>query len=195
MHAWCAFFGSMEDLDQDVLRRILFAVKYLPSDCPSYWDAIAKFASLGSSVVSARDVQLHAENLQSLNERAFATDSSLQQELHAMSHGRAQPLGIVLVSHQDKCIKCGGKLLLRSDRPSHVTVYTESLGTVPGSHYVKFCQNYRKGCNYNQHYGYYTMGNKCTTYYSTDWDKLPYFMSTSQTAFELKLLERFDFEL
>lgn len=135
------------------------------------------------------------ENLQLLNERAFATDISLRLELHAMSHGEAEPLGIVLVSHQKTCQECGGKLILRGDRPSRVTVYTESQGTVLGSHFAKFCQNYRKGCSYNQHYGYYSMGTKSISYYDVDWDKRPYLVSTSQTAFELKLLKRFDFEL
>ena len=35
-----------------------------------------------------------------------------------------------------------------------------------------------------------------TTHWETnDWNELPYFVSTSRTAFELELLKRFDFEL
>ena len=188
----------MEELDKEILRRILFAVEYLPTDCPGYWDAICKFASLGSSDSNCLDVQkikVLVENLQLLDERAFATDVTLRQELQAMGHGMANPLGIVLVSHRKTCLECGGDLLLRRDRPSRVIVYTESQGTVLGSHYSKFCQNYRKGCSYNQHYGYYSVGTQSTSYYDPDWEKYPYLVSTSQTAFELMLLKRFDFEL
>lgn len=185
------------EIDKDVLRRILFAVEYLPADCPCYWEAISKFACLGSdcNTLSTQEVKLLVENLQLLNERAFATDVSLRLELQAMNHYAAQPLGIVLVSRNEKCLECSGNLLLRGDRPSRVTVYTESQGTVIGSHFVKFCQHFRKGCSFNQHYGYHSMGNKSTSYYDSDWDKHPYLVSTSQTAFELTLLQRFDFEL
>lgn len=103
--------------------------------------------------------------------------------------------GVVLVSNHKTCRKCGGKLLHRSDRPSRVTLYTESQGTLLVSHFIKFCQNYRKGCSYNQHYGYYSMGTKSTCYYETDWEKRPYLISISQTAFELEFLKGFDFEL
>lgn len=190
---------TMSEVDTDVLRRILFAVEYLPTDCPDYWEAITKFASLdldsASSKLTAQDVKVFVENLQLLNEKAFATDVSLRRELQDMSHGEAMPLGIVLVSPNQTCQVCGGKLLLRSDRPSRVTIYTESQGTVLGSHYQKFCQNYRKGCNYYQHYGYHSKGTSSTSYYDANWDELQYFVSTSQTAFELKLLKRFDYEL
>lgn len=188
----------MEEVDKEVLRRILFAVQYLPTDCPGYWEAICKFAcssSPDSNNLDAQKIRVLVENIQELDERAFATDITLRQELQAMSHGAANPLGIVLVSHRKNCLECGGKLLLRGDRPSRVTVYTESQGTVLGSHYTKFCQNYRKGCSYNQHYGYFSTGTKSTSYYDPDWEKYPYFVSTSQTAFELALLKRFDFEL
>ena len=95
----------MDELDKDILRRILFAVEYLPCDCPNYWKAVAKFAALGSSssvVLNAQDIQVYVENLQLLHERAFATDSLLMKELHAMSHGEAQPLRIF---HPKKIVK------------------------------------------------------------------------------------------
>lgn len=187
---------KMDGVNQGVLRRIIFAVQNLPVDCPSYWEAVSKFAQLGSSdTLSVQKVKVLAENIQLLDERAFATDISLRQELHGMSHGGVQPLGIVLVSCNKTCLECGGKLLLRGDRPSHVTVYTESQGTTLGSHYVKFCQNYRKGCSFNQYYGYHTTGTRSTHYYDKNLEKYPYFVSTSETVFELALLKRFDFEV
>lgn len=167
---------SMAEVDTDVLRRILFAVEYLPTECPGYWEVIATFASLesASNVLSSEDVKVFVDNLQLLNERAFATDASLRKELHDMSHGEAVPLGVVLVSKNSVCQECGGKLLIRSDRPSRVIIYTESQGTVLGSHYQKFCQNYRKGCSYTQHYGYYCKGTNSPSYYDSNWDELKF---------------------
>ena len=39
------------ELDHAVLRRILFAAVYLPTDCPNYLDIICKFAVLDSASV------------------------------------------------------------------------------------------------------------------------------------------------
>ena len=66
-------------------------------------------------------------------------------------------------------------------------MYTESQGTVLGSHYAKFCQNSRKGCIFTHHYGYHTLGDKSTDYYDPDWHELVYLVSTSQTAFEINI--------
>ena len=126
--------------------------------------------------------------MQLLNERAFLIDKDLALELQNMSHDKCEPLGIVLVSPNHVCLACGGKLLLCGDKPSRLAIYTESEGTVLGSHFQKFCQSYCKGCSYTQHYGYHTMGDKSVTCYDEKWNELPYFVSTSQTAFELKLL-------
>ena len=79
------------------------------------------------------------ENLHTLNEAAFASDEQLTKEIQALSLSAAlyigTPLGLVLISSVTNCRSCGGKLLLQQDRPSHITVYTESIGTVVGSHY------------------------------------------------------------
>ena len=92
-------------------------------------------------------------------------------------------IGIVLISPNKVCSACSGKLLIRSDRPSRVTVYTECDGTVIGSHFQKFCQNYRKGCRFNQYYGCHTFGDKSLSHYDSNWNELPYLVSTSQTVF------------
>lgn len=53
-----------------------------------------------------------------------------------------KPLGIPLVPSGGFCLSCDGKLLLRNDRPSHLILYTESLGTVSATQFYKYCQNY-----------------------------------------------------
>ena len=123
------------------------------------------------------------------------TDKALALEFQALSYDQFRPLGVVLISTNQFCQECGGKLLLRGDRPSTVAIYTESQGTLLGSHLVKYCHNSRKGCKFSQHYGYHTLSNSSDSVYDENWFELPYFLSTNQTAFEMKLLERFDVEL
>ena len=89
---------------------------------------------------------------------------------------------------------CGGKLLLRSDRPSRLTLDTESLGTLPATHYHKYCNCHRKGCKLVHFYGYYKSGEG-GMHYTDDCLSLPYFLSTQETGFELAMLKNFDVEL
>ena len=107
----------------------------------------------------------------------------------------AHPIGIALISPNNTCRLCGNKLLVRNERPRHVTIYTEAYGTIVGTHYHKYCQKFRKGCNFRQYYGYSSEGNQSITFYDTHWADLRYFVSTSETAFELDMLRRFDAEL
>ena len=73
------------------------------------------------------------------------TDLEMTRQILNERRGTSEePLGIVLISEKQACRKCGGKLLLRHDRPSRVILYTESLGTAPATHYHKFCQNQRR---------------------------------------------------
>lgn len=188
---------AAEDIPPEILRRITFAAAYLPSDCPRFWEIVSKFAVLESSKedLTPEKVKLIVENLQVLHEEAFTSDKALVLELQAMNYGQFKPLGLVLVSSNQNCRECGGKLLLRGDRPSKVAIYTGAQGTLLGSHFVKYCQNSRKGCNFSQHYGYHTLGDTSISYYDKNWNQLPYSLSTNQTAFEMKLFERFDVEL
>jgi len=107
----------LEVLDVAVLRRILFASVHLPRDLPHYWSTIAQFASLTGKSLQPESVKIAVENLQSVNEKAFATDKQLVKEIHSLctTPSCAQPLGIILVSPHTKCRLCGGKLLIRSD--------------------------------------------------------------------------------
>lgn len=126
--------------------RKMFATSYQPSDLPNRWDIVANFTyqhSPGKPSMSPDSTQVAIENLQKLNGKAFCTDTLLTKELVTLEHGPNKlPLGVPLVSNQTKCHLCFGKLLLQNDRPSRMTHYTESLGTVPATHYHKYCHNH-----------------------------------------------------
>lgn len=135
-------------------------------------------------------MKIAVENLKIINEKAFATDEQLSRDIHALHNtpSNPHPLGIIHVSSRSY-ILCGGKLLIRNDRGSHVMVYTEQFGTVVGTHYHKFCQKFRNGCSYRQYYG------QSLVYYDVDWMDHQYFVSTSETAIEMSMLKKFDAEL
>ena len=186
--------------DATVLRRIIFAVAYLPKDYPHYWSVISEFASRACKSTSSLQpdvVRIAVQNLQFLNAKVFAGDKELAQEIHGVfSSPTAQhPIGIVLISSNDKCRLCGHSLQVRNDRASHITIYTEEYGTVVGTHYHKYCQKFRKGCNFRQYYGYSSEGNQSLIFYDTQWAEQKYFVSSSETAFELDMLRKFDSEL
>lgn len=183
--------------DVAILRRVLFAAVYLPRNLPDYWLAVTRFASLGGSSLHHESVKVAVENLEIINEKAFATDQQLSREIHTLrsASSNPHPLGIVLVSSRSHCTLCGGKLLIRNDRGSHIVVYTESFGTVVGTHYHKFCQKFRNGCSYRQYYGYSSQGSQSLVCYDDDWMDHQYFVSTSETAIEMSMLKKFDGEL
>ena len=56
-----------------------------------------------------------------------------------------QSLGVPLIPSQTECSSCGGKLLLRADRPSRLSLYTKALGTVPAAQYHKYCHIIGRG--------------------------------------------------
>ena len=121
------------------------------------------------------------------------SDESLLQELVHMPFGEQECLGIVLVSQLSTCVKCGGNLLLRSNRPSNLFVHTESHGTLPAVQHSKYCS--RKKCSLVQHYGYHTYGPMGHLYYDKEWAALANFVSSQNTAFELRMLANFDHKL
>jgi hypothetical protein len=82
----------------------------------------------------------------------------------------------------------------RADRPSNVTLYTDSYGTLPAFHYHKYCRNHKKGCSVVQYYGYHTNG-LFQLHFDDDWEENKYFVSSQETAFELQLVSKFDVEL
>ena len=87
--------------DVGVLRRMLFATSYLPSDVPHYWNIVSTFCNPGSPRISPESVKMLMENMQILNAEAFCKDEELSRELIAMEYGPTkQPLGVLLVPTQ-----------------------------------------------------------------------------------------------
>ena len=165
--------------------------------CPNYWTLVTQFATMNSYLSKGLDpttMKAMIENLQLFNPTAFATDKQLMEEIHALNSIN-EPLGLVLVSSNEVSRLCRDRLLICSDRSSHITVYTELFGTLLGTHYQKYCQNQRKGCSFRQYYRYHSDGDKSVTFYDNDWDQLDYFVSSSEAAFEMKMLSKFDAEL
>ena len=148
--------------DLGVVRRAQFASVYLPKACPNYWSVVTQFVTMSSQLGKDLDstiVKTMIENLQLLNATAFSTDKQLMEEIHALHCFHNEPLGIVLVSPNEPCAFCSGKLLIR-DKPSHLTVFTELFGTVVGTHYHKYCHNHKKGCSFRKYYGYHSKGDQ-----------------------------------
>lgn len=153
---------------------------------------ISKFASQGTDkekTIQPESVRIAIDNIKLLNDKAFATDEQLIREIHAFSSGTdvLPPLGIVLISQNSVCKLCNNKLLVKADRPSHVTVYTESYGTVIGAHYHKYCQAFKRGCSFRQYYGYSSSTPEVTSY-DSNWPDHKFFFSNRETVFELNML-------
>ena len=178
----CSMLGEAAKIIQDasVLKRILFATALLPKNTPKLWDIIAKFAELEaeSAVLTPEQAMLIAENIIFTDEEVLKTDGTLLKELTFMPFAGRDHIGIVLISNRKCCVVCGSKLLLRADRPSKITLYTDRYGTFPAIHYPKYCTNKRHGCNIVQHYGYHTEGLSSTLHFDTNWEELTYFVSS-----------------
>ena len=183
--------------DLAVLRRILFACAHLPKDMPHYWEEVIGFSFVGEDKPSVQEVKVLVENIECLDQKAFNIDEQLLTELYLHKGCNQQPLGVVLVSSNTACTLCGGDLLVRSDRPSTLTLYTDDMGTIPGTHFRKYCQNYRKGCSFTQHYSYHSDSEDGDVehLYESNWDELPYFVSSNKTAFTTRFLEKFDADI
>ena len=171
---------SQLEKNASLQRRMVFATSYLPPDIPGYWSIVASFANQvvsRDSSVTPESAKVAMENMRVFYNEAFFSDAILTQQLIAMEYSvTKQPLGVLLVPLETKCSLCGGKLLLRADRPSLMTLYTDSMGTIPATHFHKFCHNYRKGCHYVQFYGYSKSGTG-TLRYNSNWKTtlLPFF--------------------
>ena len=184
--------------DVSVLRRLLFALSQLSEEVPNYWELVAKFAvqNTGHKCLDCKTVQLLAENLQELDPLAFQSDHSLYKQLMGMCGPLKKPLGVVLMPVEEKCVLCAANLKLRRDRPAPVVVYDDNMGSVPGSHFHKYCTNRSCGCT--QYYGYYTTGGNQSTsqvIFTNNWEALPYFVSSRETVFSMTLLKRFHSEI
>lgn len=164
-----------------IRRRIMFASSFLPKEYPLYWDMVMKFAKANSPEAKAKlteadvkQLSLIIENLKSIYPAAFTDDKELTKQLVHMERPDGGEVGVILISDKSVCSQCGSTLALRSDRPSHVTVYSEVLGTVTGMHYHKTCKSH--SCKTVQYYGYVTVGSKSGLKYDSDWADLPYLL-------------------
>jgi len=90
------------------------------------------------------------------------------------------------------CIFCGSKLSVRADRCVQAMLYHNSYGSLPALHYTRYCR--KKGCSFQQHYGYFTEGDSSQATYNDDALSLPYFMCSRKTAFSINILKKLDFE-
>lgn len=174
--------------DVSVLRKLLFALVHLPDDLPDRWVIALGFAAEGRSVkpINAEQVRVLSENLKELDSKAFATDRALTTEI--LQYPKDKPLGVVLISEKKTCPQCKSKLMLRKDRPSPVVIYHDTMGSIPGTHYHRYCSN--KKCSYTQYYGYHTTAgtNSLTeVYFDHDRATLPFFVSSRETAFDLAI--------
>ena len=185
--------------DVTVFRRMQFAAAYLPEEMPHYWEIVTSFANKNQTdkvVVTSETTRVLIENLQFLGSKLFSMDLDLTKELITMEYGAdRKQIGIPLIPPQKQCQKCNGNLLLRCDRPSRISLYTEAYGTVPATHYHKYCNNYYKGCTFSQHYGFHKSPGEENTSYDSNCMDLPYFVSSQETAFEVSMLKHFDAEL
>lgn len=183
--------------DVSVLRRLEFAGSFLPRGMPAYPETLAAFSvtkNESRNSLTPEQALLMVDNLKVVDKEVFKSDEELTKEIVLMKKpGSDAYLGVVLLSSKDRCQSCGAKLHIRGDRGSKVTVYDDRFGTLPGTHYVKYC---RKGsCSFQQHYGYFTRGNSKEVKYDEDWSSAPYFMSTRETAISMDLLHRLDTEI
>jgi len=183
--------------DVSTLRRLLFATVHIPRDLPNFWGVVVEFATFGEvdrSRLGEDEARMLVENMEEFESRAFATDKVLLQELVGFKPSKGRAFGLVLISPESSCVNCGGKLILRKDRPASLVLYDDNIGAVPASHFHKYCSNHT--CSVTQYYGYYTTGgNDLRVIYNANWSSLPYFVASRETVFSTSLLERLDSEV
>ena len=182
-----------------VLQRMTCAVAHLPYELPNLWNIVVEFGAVGrETTITTERARVLLQNLEDLDEEVlkFAKSTTLFLELvHFIPNctKSSSPIGVVLMSPRKTCQKCNTPLTIRGDRPSHVTVFDDVLGTLPGTHYHKYCR--KVGCNFHQYYGYHTLGDSGEVHYDSEWASLSYFVSPQRTAFSMRFLVTFDADL
>ena len=184
--------SSVLTSDVSILKRLIFAAKNINAAPPGYWNLVRGFGfKYYSEKPNLSNIQTFIENLASLDKESFFSDAELFTELYQFEGYHGHPLGILLISSKDTCRNCAGKLNVCGDRPSFPMVYNEDIGTIHGTHFRKHCENQSRGCHFVQHYGFYTTDGIDGVIYDEDHCTLPYFMSTSMTAFQTTILKCF----
>ena len=187
--------GSSVCPDISVLRRLCFAASTLPKDIPRYWELVTEFGfHSAAETPSVKDIQVLIENICFMEGSALTPDSCLKKELFDHNGFEGHPLGIILISLNEICKMCSGKLRVKADRPSFPTVYSDELGTVSATHFRKYCSNHALGCSFTQHYGFHTSSGSDIVY-DTDSLQLPFFLSSHSTAFQTKMLSSLSAEV
>jgi len=183
--------------DMSLVRRLSFAATFYPRSMPTYWESVASFGIAkrqSKNNPTKEHVHTLLENLEIVDREVFTTKEALAQEIVAMpGFGADVPFGIVLISPKECCAICKSRLYIRADRKCSVTIYDDRLGTLPATHFTKYCR--KQGCSYQQHYSYSTQGASSEVTYDSDWKSLPYFMSSRETAFSVDMLQRLDTEI
>jgi len=112
-----------------VLRKIIFVTINLPSDLPDYWKTVTNFATSGTdqTKLTPSKIQALVDNMQYYDKDAFLSDKNLMNLLLREQGQDGKPLGVVLIPPLSKCQTCKGDLVVKADRPSHLTLYSDSL--------------------------------------------------------------------
>ena len=107
-----------------ILRRLLFAVMFLPNDLPEFWKIVLEFATFGEDSCSINEAEgkLIMENLWELNQAAFLSDETLKKQF--LDHEfNGKMIGMPLISMSTTCLKCEAKLAIRTDRSAPLIIY------------------------------------------------------------------------
>jgi len=181
-----------------VVHRLCFAARSIPVDVPRYWELVRDFSIQDKSgyLLSADDCRVFVENLHLFGEDAFASDDMLKKRLIRLPKSnsmKSNTIKMILISPNGNCLLCNSKLYTRPDRHVLAVLYDHESGTIPAIHYTRSCR--KKGCSFQQHYGYYTHGNSDNVTYNNDALLLPYFLCSRETGFSLALLSHCDSDL
>lgn len=183
--------------DISVVRRLTFASTFFSPHMPNYWQAVADFSVMhkpSRNEITPEQAKVLVENLEIMDAEVFSTEHDLVREIVTTPLlNKGIPLGVVLISKKENCDVCGSSLKVRADRPAIVTVYDDRFGTLPATHFTKYCR--KTGCSFQQHYSFSTRGDPSEITYDSTWQSLSYFMSSRETAFNLDMLKRLDTEI
>lgn len=137
--------------DLSVVMRMSFASTFLPCDMPNYWQADAEFSVMhkpSRNELTAEQVKILVENLEVMDAETFTIEPGLFHQMVTMSYpGTGTRMGIVLISNKKNCEVCGSALKIRADRSSLVTLYDDRMGTLPATHFTKYCR--KTGCSFS----------------------------------------------
>lgn len=182
--------------DLSVITRGLFYFTQIPRAFPDFGKKLFEFATNGKKDCVARE-SVNADSFLALTSNvtslySLKNEEDLWREIHDASLKEGKyGLGAVLVSEKNVCRLCGKELRVKASRIVNVVIYHETRGTFLGCRIPKLCSG--RSCNMVQHYGYYTLGEK--KYYDEDWEEHEYLLCSGKTAFEIRMLKKFEIEI